>query len=192
MVPYSSHIFPIVKVPSNGLSHANHVKGGIFGAFTRQTIDLLEIEAPSWVLSQDGLVPTLCSWINSWKTETRDTLKVKPEFQFGEHNLDWLSLVLKVLTHWCELVFQVPDFSHKDGRVLRASTGNLGAENGVTLGALKNSVLHSPKVPSITLWVFGNHQCYQVNPPGPGDFAISAATAGRHWKFPKPIAGAAQ
>jgi len=58
MVPYSSHILPIVKVPSNGLSHANHVKGGIFGAFTRQTINLLEIEAPSWVQPQDGLVNT--------------------------------------------------------------------------------------------------------------------------------------
>ena len=88
--------------------------------------------------------------------------------------MDWLSklstedsyaLVQSANCEMCQLV--LPDFS----QVLRASTGfNLGADNGVTLG----------------LWVFTS------NPPGPGDFAISAATAGRHWKFRKPIAGAAQ
>lgn len=75
MVLYSSHILPIVKVPSNGLSHANHVKGGIFGAFTRQTINLLEIEAPSWVHPQDGLVlaTNTLQLDKLMKTEPRDT-----------------------------------------------------------------------------------------------------------------------
>jgi hypothetical protein len=70
-----SYILPIVKVPSNGLSHANHVKGGIFGAFTRQTINLLEIEAPSWVHPQDGLVlaTNTLQLDKLMKTEPRDT-----------------------------------------------------------------------------------------------------------------------